>query len=1351
MNSQKGWCCMVLLTLLLSTVADAATAERSLSEAQTRYQLALSTDVAAEELREAARLYQQVLDTVGTNDTPEAARLRRAAQVGLDQTEPRLANADEMFRNVWPGAWLLAGDHGAFERFDDATELAVERAWLQVQDTLDFNDRPIMGVYPRCAGSEEQCGILRDMVVLATEDNPKVRGISDDRMQLLLGADLELGAVGSTPSAAVTARLRDRLPDGELLLADIQVHPNILIPDRVSRAGIRVFRWAPATGTFGAVAYEEDVGIDVVNRDMPSRGLTLLGLFIGLVGAAGMRLTPAQGRSVLWGLGLSVLGFAGAFGLFMATESLLPEMNDLAVDAHGIPLFKEMLWPLLVGILLAVGPTVITLVGSLVLKLRAGGFVDVGMVDWRRAPVVVQLAAAIFVVSELPLLLGSHGWLLAGALVLALVLPAIATGAVAARLLEPEGVPSGGLAAAGVCVASQTVAFLAFGLGMEPLVVAMTGGLGGLFGLVLTRQIALGEPKPVAGFTPASEREAHGALSRLHDVGNLSRPRFVPRASLPLAPLGAWAADTTGAALLLVRGASGAGKSRLCEAALAGLNVGVGAKSTARPHEVVDTPTSDATPPLHILTQLLRGILPVLERVAIIERQREVMSAMAEVGGLALDGVPGVGLLVGLLPADGEGPSTREQLQRDVDVAVRQALSAQSLVWFIDDAQSMDSESREALRALVSSLRRAPAAHPLVCIASEQREAADGTSSLDGLQSDFGTGARVIDLQPMNDTEQEELLANTGLQDVTTEHQAFLDSYGRLPADILSLLQHLEHEALLIQCPAGGFRLPSGAALTELETRVPAKLLERELARLQRLPKSTVLLLEMAAQCGRRFEAEDLAAGLGEGRFQVLERLRVIELEHGLIEDLDEDDLFAFVLEPTRQACLHRTHRRDLEVDRSGRVLPELARAFHASVARSLEERFETSAVSAERIVRHLAQAGPRETARVVQWQVVAAEQAARVFAWDRALRIAEQALQGASSANEAIRHRLHLILGKALRAVGGQANRNRSRTLLQSLFDSPHVDPRGCLEAWLEVVYEEKEKKDLQAICDFADAHRARAWRGSWMGETLAFYELLARFELQPRSEDGLRAFLDRMRALQATLLGATGAEAPANKRTREGLLSRVESELLNKLGQLRPATPEEETEWETVFARVVSLKESLRDLDGLATVYGVAGNRMLWGKKDYARAAEYFQKDLEVVERSGARQQQASLYNRLAWAVYESAKAGRPLPIGGVEHAIALAQESLQVAQDLAREKDAAYAAAAILRFQVEQKRPASESEAALAVLWDDTSLTALGSRDRHSIGAQLRELSGHAEEPLRTRLHDLAGRLLPAPSEA
>ena len=102
-------------------------------------------------------------------------------------------------------------------------------------------------------------------------------------------------------------------------------------------------------------------------------------------------------------------------------------------------------------------------------------------------------------------------------------------------------------------------------------------------------------------------------------------------------------------------------------------------------------------------------------------------------------------------------------------------------------------------------------------------------------------------------------------------------------------------------------------------------------------------------------------------------------------------------------------------------------------------------------------------------------------------------------------------------------------------------------------------------------------------------------------------------------------------------------------------------------------------------------------------------------------------------------------------MERAVALARESLHVAQLLAREKDAAYAAAALVRFSVEQGHPGPESEEAMDVLEDDACVAALGSRDRDGIGRQLRVLSGQAEEPLRARLHGLAERLCPTHSAA
>ena len=115
---------LMLMVALHASTAQASSSSLTLQRAHTFHRLALALEVDSEAMRAAADEYAAVIAD------PEASDAHRiAAQAGLDQTTARLENSDEMFRNVWPRAWMMHGDHEVYEWYDSHTELALDRAW----------------------------------------------------------------------------------------------------------------------------------------------------------------------------------------------------------------------------------------------------------------------------------------------------------------------------------------------------------------------------------------------------------------------------------------------------------------------------------------------------------------------------------------------------------------------------------------------------------------------------------------------------------------------------------------------------------------------------------------------------------------------------------------------------------------------------------------------------------------------------------------------------------------------------------------------------------------------------------------------------------------------------------------------------------------------------------------------------------------------------------------------------------------------------------------------------------------------------------------------------------------------
>ncbi|MEC9070721.1 MAG: hypothetical protein VX938_00020, partial [Myxococcota bacterium] len=382
---------------------------------------------------------------------------------------------------------------------------------------------------------------------------------------------------------------------------------------------------------------------------------------------------------------------------------------------------------------------------------------------------------------------------------------------------------------------------------------------------------------------------------------------------------------------------------------------------------------------------------------------------------------------------------TQDRLARDVEVAVRQQLDQKEQVWFLDDAQLADPETLGLIGELVQRLQDDPPPHSLRLVISEQTGEGDNLS--DPLHKALETLATSVDLEPLNDDELNRFLQSSGVAGSSSNQRTWVTERAQRPGDVLSVLRHLVAEGETEETD-GRLVLPPDNRLQELGDVIPTELVAREEARLSRLASDDLVMLEMAAQCGRRFEADDLVRGLGESRFAILERLRRVELQTGILMDVDEADVFAFELEGTRQALLQRTRRRE----GPGESLPEIAREFHLQVARHQKERRAPGErVAAERVIAHPRQAGPTMQGELSRQMIEAAEDAAKVFSWGRCLSWTDQATELGVAGLE-LRERLRFVRARAKMSIGGQDNRDDARGELRALVDAEHVDARRCL-----------------------------------------------------------------------------------------------------------------------------------------------------------------------------------------------------------------------------------------------------------------------------------------------------------------
>jgi len=330
---------------------------------------------------------------------------------------------------------------------------------------------------------------------------------------------------------------------------------------------------------------------------------------------------------------------------------------------------------------------------------------------------------------------------------------------------------------------------------------------------------------------------------------------------------------------------------------------------------------------------------------------------------------------------------------------------------------------------------------------------------------------------------------------------------------------------------------------------------------------------------------------------------------------------------------------------------------------------------------------------------VEAAEEAARLFSWERCLKWAERAEPLATGAD--LRERLSFIRARAQMGIGGQDNRDAARPALRALVDAEHVDARQCLQDWLEVYYVEKQEGDLQALLPEIEALEERTWDRPWMKETLAFYKVLVRCELPDPPPP--REAIDSLRNLGSRLAQAQDGEDSDTRRYRELLWVRIENECASRWQRVQDRSEDETAQITPHLEQSIALKKPHGDLAGLAACYGVLGNFHLFVRQDAEAALEQYDEDMKIIDQMGDRNQVPSLLNRQGMGLYKLATATEPADQEGVDQALSKATLALEQALKLEQENNALFAAGAVVQYGCEQGKELGTWESALQALED------------------------------------------------
>jgi hypothetical protein len=1205
-------------------------ASELLQNGKSWYQLALALDIDSKSLRNAQEVYEQVLVS-----NPTKAE-RSAANAGIKQTTGRLENSDEMFRNVWPGAWKLLGEHSAYEKYDSHVELALDQAWGNILEQLQIGDHPRIPIFPRCKGDKESCEILRDMVLLASNDNPTLRGLTDDMIGSVDNWEV-FSTFNSSPTSSMQHDLNAIIPEESLLIADILVHPEIYTPDPVAHVSVSVHLWEIKQGNYQRLAFSEAVGVNVIPRWWHSYLFAIILVFGTVIFSISINLSKTKFQSTLWAIAFIILGVAITVAGLEFLDTIKPEMSDLAWDPNGNPLPETWPWGLAFAGALILGPAIISFITISVVQNKIAGVISFENTKQQYLSIPTSVGVTLLLTTHMPTLFGNIGISESIGLLFPILTSSTVMGIVINDLLDDiKDKPNKGLGGL-LAFVGGTLSILLFLLGLPVHIFAFVGML-----IILLGYTTQGNSTPLKKVQVEKNPQEPEYIPDLVTIGSLDRPLYFDRQAAPLQK----AMDVhknQPVSVLVIHGVSGAGKTSYVNKLLQEF------RNEYRNIQILSTENSlleqdsGTGNPYATLIDLLGDMLE-FERLMSKQEKRDSLARVAqEFSGAALEIIPGVGLLMGILPEDEAGNLTNDKLVHDIEIAIRSKLTNKDIIWFIDDIQGTDQESLDVLIQIITSLKekREPE-HGLHIIATEIPKKNNGPegviakpTQLSGLKDILKDGYQTIFLPPLHNDEVKPLLRSYGIDKPSPEFINWVSGRVTTPADVMSVLKCLAAENERFK-KSGGKELPTKEELKNLDNLIPTELLDRELTRLMTLSNDNLLLLELAAQLGRCFDADDLAAGMQKTRFNVLQQLRHLETNAQLIIDTDEEDVFSFELESSRQALIHKNKRRKAK-ENGKSILPELTCEFHGNVARHLDiKRKDEPTIAAERIVLHGQLAGSRHRSLVQTHTLEAAEDAAKVFSWERCLKWVDQAKK-LSIQNANYLARITLVEAKANNGIGQTKNIQIALDCYKRLLDNKLVDQRDCLLRWLRINYDRKDIY-IQLLLDETPMLRNKQWKDQYVLETINFYDILSendvRYPARIKEEKAYRELIDKLNPLRETILVRSDT-TDQDQKYRETLLSFIENKLGETWSKIKDTTKDEAGNAEFHLKNSASLKEKWGDLDGLALTYGSLA-RYHKESGNYQQSIEFFEKDIELNEQCGGRKWHAKLLNELAEVLY-------------------------------------------------------------------------------------------------------------------
>lgn len=1203
-------------------VAKLAAAERELLRADTLYWLARSTgnDIRVHQAAlDALTKAQEIAESLGEAGLP----IRLAAEAGIEEAEERINAAEELYRNKFPLAWALRGSHIVFERFDNTDERAAINAWAPIEEWVMRPD-PGFQILPLIVRAESRVpgvgveGEVIETIMAAGDATKRLITVPPAVLSRMVGPLEQIGPIGSMPNAHALAAVAPRL-----LVVDAVITDTMDKPWPVSRITISAWLVDTEKGTVFPAAITDGIAVDARPRYLLP--FLLFAFFLFLAGGLGIGLpiTSSRFASVAVNSGILLLGYSVGFAGLSLLDPFLPDFGGMALnpfDGVHPPMYR---WSLALGGVLALAAGPIPVLAGLQIRNRVLPQLE-GLHLARIGPVLAMgMAAGLslhgVVVDDQGF---SYSWVL-GIVALGGGLAMLPAFTAFLDVRRPQGQRQW------ICLLLSTTAVLVA-------VAGISRGFwlaGGLFMVGVTPFLAWLGYLPVPVETVDSE-EVLEDLSL--PAGTPAHPAYANFVNPSPADLAASLAENSFAAeTCVIHGPKGAGKTRYAREVLNQYRKAIAREPNPRPLLVgVCEPQADqgnggAQPAYAGLRALLQGVLPVEVIFSNREQLSRVQDQVSAASRTLLEQIPGVGLLMNLCGGSEEQRVTTDRMHRDIALLLSRLLAEKDILFFVDDWQDLDAETVSFLSELPQRID--PARGGLRILITRNDDPSNPPSPPSGTADVWP--CRRVEVPALSEESLKAFLHAAGFRTPKREPLRWLLDLGKHPGELLPILTALAHHDQTEETP-DGLALPPMETLENFSELIPEDLIARQQQRLAGLRSEAVLLLELAAQCGRHFTGTQLAAGYGNAseRMTILKQLRDLEDQYGLVEDLEEEDLFRFESESLRQALLRLSSRRLQDSSVQAGRIREFMREFHFQAAQWLSEHPDT-ALPPEILSTHCQKAGTKLYPLAWQSSYDAAARAADLGLWEKVLQWIDLNDQLPFRPEPARQDQLDLLRARAYRALGGQDCREKSRVLFLKLEENGNLDGAAMLMDAYEVWMEKGDGSELQSLQEHA-RERNQIEKDSRKQHVAEFYVVI--------STQRLRGYQDaeaRKQALDALKYLNERLEVKDSDRSMGLLKCRVCQEIASNLGYFAKTDPSLKEKAIQAFEDTSAVKQFWKDEYGLAIAWGTYSAFMeSIGKLDEAKDA--LEKDIQQVEKLGIRADMPRLQNRLAgilWALAE------------------------------------------------------------------------------------------------------------------